>query len=389
MSAIGEAVTVSELEGRSPYALLARLREHEPVSWLPALDGWLVTRHDLALTVMRDAATYTVQDPRFTTGQVVGPSMLSLDGDEHARHRAPFVPPLRLGEVRARLAQAVGSQALRLARGLAPDGGGELRRGFAGPLAASVITRTLGLDPAMAGEVLRWYDAIVAAVTDLSAGRPPGPDAERAMVALRTAVRSALAHGAAPSLLRAAGGAGALSEAEVASNAAIVLFGAIETMEGMIANALVHLLGDAEALAAVRTDRALLSGAIEESLRLEPAAAAVDRYAATVIELGGAPVAAGDLVRVSLTAANRDPAVFCDPDRFDPHRANARRHVAFASGPHVCIGVHLARLETDVALSALLDQLPGLRLDPAHPRPAAQGLVFRKPPSVHTVWDPA
>jgi len=389
MFSIGAAATVDELEGPDPYPLLARLREDEPVSWLPALDGWLVTRHDLALTAMRDAATFTVQDPRFTTGQVVGPSMLSLDGDPHARHRAPFVPPLRLGEVRERLAIVVADEAARLADGLAPVVRGELRRGFAGPLAATVITRTLGLDAAMADEVLRWYDAIVAAVTDLSAGRPPGPEAEQAMAELRGTVRDALAPGAGPSLLRDAAGPGALSEAEVAANAAIVLFGAIETMEGMIANALAHLLSEPAALAAVRGNRGLLPGVIEESLRLEPAAAAVDRYATVDTELGGAQIAGGDLVRVSLTGANRDPAVFSDPERFDLDRANARRHVAFASGPHVCIGVHLARLEAHVALSALLDRLTRLRLDPAHPRPAAHGLVFRKPPSVHAVWAPA
>ena len=82
-----------ELE-RDPHPLLARLRESEPVSWLPVLDGWLVTRRDLALEVMRDAETYTVDDPRFSTGQVVGPSMLSLDGAEH--DRPPQPPHLRL-----------------------------------------------------------------------------------------------------------------------------------------------------------------------------------------------------------------------------------------------------------------------------------------------------
>ena len=79
--------------------MLARLRSAEPVSWLPSLEGWLVTRHDLVLAAMRDAATFTVDDPRFSTAQVVGPSMLSLDGDEHDRHRAPFVGPFRAREV--------------------------------------------------------------------------------------------------------------------------------------------------------------------------------------------------------------------------------------------------------------------------------------------------
>ena len=102
---LGASVTVADLEG-DPHALLARLREQEPVAWLPAIDGWLVTRRDLALEAMRDAGRFTVHDPRFTTARVVGESMLSLDGAEHARHRAPFVAPLRLGEVRRRLADA-------------------------------------------------------------------------------------------------------------------------------------------------------------------------------------------------------------------------------------------------------------------------------------------
>ncbi|HKH13846.1 MAG TPA: hypothetical protein VKA47_04230, partial [Solirubrobacterales bacterium] len=85
---IGAAASLEELE-LNPHPLLKRLREHEPVSWLPALGGWLVTRRDLALQAMRDPATFTVDDPRFSTGQVVGTSMLTLDGAEHGRHRDP------------------------------------------------------------------------------------------------------------------------------------------------------------------------------------------------------------------------------------------------------------------------------------------------------------
>jgi cytochrome P450 len=365
---LGAGVGVGDLEG-DPHALLARLRAREPVSWLPAVDGWLVTRRDLALAAMRDAETFTVDDPRFTTAQVVGPSMLSLDGAEHARHRAPFVAPLRLGEVRARLAEAVSAETERLVGELAPRGSAELRRGFAGPLAAAAVTHALGLDGAAVGDVLRWYDAIVGAVTDLSAGRPIGDEAAQAVAELGAAVD-----------FEAAG----LSGPEMRSNIAVLLFGGIETTEGMIANALLHLLSDADALAAVRADPALLPAAVEESLRLEPAAAVIDRYATRDVELGGAEIAAGELVRISITAANRDPATFEDPDRFDLARENAGRHLAFAGGPHVCVGMHLARLEAHVALAALLERLPGLRLDgPAEVR----GLIFRKPPVLPVRWD--
>ena len=123
---IGCADAVSARRGRDagrarprPHPVLARLREPEPVSWIPALDGWLVTRHDLALQVMRDAATFTVDDPRFSTARVIGASMLSLDGEQHARNRAPFVGPFRPGAVRERFAAPVAAEAERLVAGAA------------------------------------------------------------------------------------------------------------------------------------------------------------------------------------------------------------------------------------------------------------------------------
>ena len=89
-------------------------------------------------------------------------------------------------------------------------------------------------------------------------------------------------------------------------------------------------------------------------------------------------------MRFSLAGANRDPAVFPAPDAFDLDRSN-RRHLAFAQGPHVCVGVHLARLEARTALTTLLDRLPRLRLDPEQPA-EVRGLVFRKPPRLDAVW---
>src|SRR5712675_1054951 len=103
---LGAALTVAELED-DPHPALARLREHEPVSFVPALSAWPVTSRELALAVMRDDETFRVDDPRFSTGQVVGPSMLSRDGAEHARHRDPFAEPLRLAAVRKRFAPLV------------------------------------------------------------------------------------------------------------------------------------------------------------------------------------------------------------------------------------------------------------------------------------------
>jgi cytochrome P450 len=386
---IGAGATLAELEA-DPHPLLARLRAQEPVSWLPALGGWLVTRRDLAMQVMRDPATFTVDDPRFSTGVVVGPSMLTLDGAAHKRHRAPFAGPFRLDAVRARVTEPVADETDRLLDAIAPAGAAELRRELAGPLAAAIVTHALGLQEAGTAEVLGWYDAIVASVTEITAGNGPTEAGARGFEALRAAMEPALDRAPETSLLAAAASdaAGGLARDEVISNAAVMLFGGIETTEGMIANAIAHLLSHPDQLAAVRAEPALLANAIEESLRLEPAAAVVDRYATADVELAGAAIGERELVTVSIAGANRDPAVFPDPDRFDVRRANAKLHAAFAHGPHVCIGMHLARLEAHTAVARVLERLPALALDPDH-TPAPRGLVFRKPDALRVRWTPA
>jgi cytochrome P450 len=142
-SALGAAVTLERLY-EDPYPVLAELRASEPVAWIPVLGGWLVTRRDLCIEVMRDATTYTVDDPRFSTAQVVGPSMLSLDGQEHRRHRDPFAAALRLPQVRERFTARVDDMARELVRALAPTGGAEVRRDLAGPLPVRMPVRTAG-----------------------------------------------------------------------------------------------------------------------------------------------------------------------------------------------------------------------------------------------------
>ncbi|MGW2566247.1 cytochrome P450 [Streptomyces sp. NPDC001537] len=380
---LGSATTLDEL-ARDPHARLALLRAHEPVSWLPELGGWLVTRRDLALHVMRDAATFTVDDPRFSTAQVVGPSMLSLDGEQHTRHREPFNAPFRPRQVRDGFASFIEQETGRLISALEAAGAAELRRAFAGPLAVAVVTEALGLAGAGTDTVLSWYDSIVRSVSDITAGHAAGPDGAAAYAELRAAVENTVADGGSSSLLVSA--AGRLALPEVASNAAVLMFGGIETTEAMITNALLHLLSHPGQLALVLADFELLDGAIEESLRLEPGAAVVDRYATCDTALGPATLRRGDLVTVSLAGANRDPAVFPDPDRFDVRRENARLQLAFAHGPHHCIAAHLARLETRIALQRLLERLPALRLAPDRPT-APRGLVFRKPPALHVRWD--
>jgi cytochrome P450 len=399
---IGATVTMRDLGGEL-HPLLRRLRASEPVSWLPSLGGWLVTRRDLALRVLRDSRTFTVDDPRFSTARVIGPSMLSLDGAQHARHRDPFAEAFRLAEVQAGLEHFAAAEAARLVSAFAADGRAELRRGLAGPLAVAVVAEVLGLGETDPQAVLSWYDEIVGAVSALAGqsgqgdGRAAGTGRSRqgggciagiggseAFAKLSARLQGVMALQRGDSLLAAAARAGGLSGDEVVSNAAVLMFGGIETTEGMICNAVLHLLGHPGQLREVLADRRLVAGAVEESLRLEPAAAVVDRYATADVQFGGAAIRGGDLVTVSLAGAGRDPAFFPEPDRFDVRRANARQHLAFAHGRHFCLGAYLARLEAQAALTALLS-LPGLRLDPAR-RVGPRGVVFRKPPALHVCW---
>jgi len=382
---VGRSATLSELE-EDPHPLLARLRAAEPVSWLAALGGWLVTRYDLAVRVMREPMNFTVDDPRFSTSRVVGPSMLSLDGADHTRHREPFAHPFRPARVRDRFAGFVEAETDRLISAFQAGGGADLRRQFAGPLAVGVVTEALGLRDVNADRVLSWYAAIVAAVSEVTAGRQVTAAGADAFGELRDALLRTITRTDESSLLsEAARTPEALGQEEVVSNAAVLMFGGIDTTEGMIVNAVRHVLGDPEALELIRVGADSLQSAIEESTRLEPAAAVVDRYATCDVELGGARIRRGDLVTVSIAGANRDPAVFTEPDRFNLRRENARLNLAFAQGPHFCLGAHLARTETAIAVRRLLDRLPGLRLDPDHPN-APRGLVFRKPPALRVRW---
>ena len=385
---LGNAISLEALEG-DVHVIHHNLRASEPVSWVPVIDCWLVTDRALCIEVMRDAKTYTVDHPGFSTGQVVGPSMLSLDGAQHVSHRTPFERPFRKSEVERRFRQPVGEFIDKLIAGFKSAGSAELRRDFAGPIAVKTMVEALGMDDTPVKQVLGWYDTIVEAVTRVSAGEPVSTEGKAAFGHLKDSLLPVLQRDSETSLLASAAGlADGLSDDEIISNAAVLLFGGIETTEGMIANALYHLFSHSEALARVRANLELIPAVIEESLRLEPAASVIDRYTTADTVLAGVMIPAGELVRVSLAGANRDPNTFPNPDQFDPGRDNLRSHVTWAQGPHVCLGLHLARLEAQESIRQLLVQLPDLRIEidkDAIPR----GLIFRKPQALWATWSQA
>jgi cytochrome P450 len=242
----------------------------------------------------------------------------------------------------------------------------------------------LGLDGLEVGQVLDWYRAIVAGVEAVSRGGDPPPAARQAVAAIREHVHRTLAGPPAgpprDTVLSAAAAGSGTDPGWLSADLAILLFGGVDTAESMTGIAAHHLLTHPDALDQVRADPALLAGAIQESLRLEPAATRVDRYATTDAELAGARIRVADLVIVCLSAANRDPEVFTDPDRYDIRRDNAADHLAFAIGPHYCLGVHLTTLQTTLALGMLLERFPDIHA--AGPLPPITGFIFRKPVAV-------
>jgi hypothetical protein len=259
---VGAAVTEAQLDD-DLHGTLARLRAVEPVSWVPALEAWVVTARDQAVEVMRDASAFTVDDPRFSTAQVLGPSMLSLDGPAHTRHRDPFADAFRLPEVRTRLNADVHSTAVEMVRAMQPTGTAELRRQLAGPLAVRVVARALDLIDGDPATLLAWYEQIVASVTAISNGHADDGRADEAVAHLTTSVQATVRSGT--GVLSAA--IDSLTIDEVVSNTGVMLFGGIETSEGMTTNAFAHLLADGTAWDMVVADPTLIANVVEESLR--------------------------------------------------------------------------------------------------------------------------
>jgi pimeloyl-[acyl-carrier protein] synthase len=162
-------------------------------------------------------------------------------------------------------------------------------------------------------------------------------------------------------LVRAEEGGGRLTEDELYSTAVLLLIAGNETTTNLLGNGLLALLGHPEQQRRVWDDPALVAPAVEEMLRYDSPVQLTTRLARVDVEMHGEKVRAGQGVYLGLAAANRDPAQFPEPDRFDAGRTD-NKHIAFGAGPHFCLGAPLARLEAQVALRALRQRFPQLRL---------------------------
>lgn len=355
---------------RDPYPLLRRMRAEAPVYRHALLNAFILTRHDHIEALTRDAR-FSSQRVRMLMGPLFlgadgqrryeqwSRAMLFLDPPQHTRIRsyvARATTPQSVEPLRP-VVQAVVQRALDRVRSRREA---DLVSEFAEPVTLGVISEVFAIPEADRPRFLRWTeDMLKPAGTGLSTSAimeqvKSSSDALFSYMLALCDERRQKPEGAdlISRLLASATGDDGLLEDVSYQCISLIAAGQVTVMN-QISNAVLALLNHPAELRRLREDPGLLEGAIEEAMRYDPPVLALSRLCAEDAEIGGVRIPKGDLVFGMIAAANRDPAVFPDPDRFDITR-NASRHLAFGSGPHSCIGAALTRIELEEALRALL-----------------------------------
>ncbi|QIY70417.1 cytochrome P450 [Streptomyces sp. RLB1-33] len=374
-----------------PYAVYDRLRDTAPVHRIAGTDGnpaWLVTRYEdvreaLANPLLSMDKRHAL--PGSYQGLSLPPALdanlLNMEAPDHTRIRRLVVrafTPRRVEQLRT----PVRETADRLLDALGPHGSADLIAAYAAPLPITVICDLLGIPGEHRRDFRAWTDVLVAP-------DPMRPGATKeavvAMLGFLTQLladkRKKPADDLLSDLIAVRDEGERLTEDELTSLAFLILFAGYENTVQLIGNAILGLLTHPDQLAALRANPERFPDAVEEFARHEgPALLAIRRFPVEDVTIGEVTVPAGETVLLSLAAANRDPARFPDPERLDLDR-DASAHLALGRGIHYCVGAPLARLETEIAVSALLERLPDLALaaDPAElrwrPSLRARGLL--------------
>ncbi len=362
-----------------PYATYDRWRAETPVRWEPALRAWSVTSHAAASAALADphlssdrTEAYLAGFPR-DTRDALGPfararsdMMLFVDPPKHTRLRGlvqkAFTPKM-IEQLRPRVEQLVREL-------LAPaeaNGAFDLITGLAEPLPGVVIAELLGVPPADRPQFKGWA---LDFATAISGGVTPevALHAQSGLLAMTEYLRPIIAERRVrpaddllSALVAVVQQGELLSETELVATCMLLLIAGSETTTNLIGNGMLALLRNPDQLAQLRADEEGIRPAVEELLRYDSPIQASFRVAREATVIAGAPIRSGDMVVLVLGAANRDPALFPEPNRLDVGRGD-RRHLSFAHGPHFCLGAALARLEGQVAITAILKTLPSMRL---------------------------
>jgi cytochrome P450 len=385
-------------DARDPYPELAQARREHPVqrldtSTMPhdeALPVFFVYRFDDIARVLRDSDT-------FSSGHIIdmimGPVMgehiiLGMDGERHRRYRALVASAFRQKVLTESEDQLVTKVAGELIDRFADRGRAELVREFTFPYPTQVIAGILGLPREDYRRFQGWSIAILSFLAKQEEAVAASREVEEYMSGILADRRRNPRNDLISGLAQAELDGERLSDDEIFSFLRLLLPAGVETTFRSTGNLLYLLLAHPEKLQSIRSDRSLIPQAIEEALRLETPLLNITRLATKDTDIGGVAVPAGSTVMLMLAAANRDEDRYEDPDRFETMRPNPKPHLSFGHGPHVCLGMHLARLEMRVALNLLLDRLPELRLDPDAHDPHIRGQVFRSPTSLPVLFAP-
>src|SRR5580698_4996825 len=345
---------------RDPYPMFAGIRADTPVMEIqfgagyggryrrdekapPITSLFTVTSHALAQEVLTDNARFSSAANAMTIGPVMGRTILEMDPPEHQRHRALVAKAFR-ARVLDQWSDTIISATIReLIDAFAGNGRADLVPQLTFPFPVRVIARILGLPEADWPRFLRLSTELIAVMRNWDRAVAAGRELRGYFAEIIADRRRNTRDDLVSQLVRAEVDGHRLGDEEIYPFLLLLLPAAAETTYRSSGNLLFGLLGDPAQLDAVRADRGLVPAAIEEALRWETPALTVARTATADLELGGVRIPAGALVAVSLGAANRDPAVYPDPDAFDIFREN-KQHMSFGDGPHTCIGMHLARL---------------------------------------------
>jgi len=395
----------AELAGdvRDPYPMFAGIRESSPVMEVhyapgpgrgPGLDPkaprvpslFTVTSHELAQQVLTDGARFSNAGYATTIGQVMGRTILEMDPPEHLRHRALVAKAFRARVLDQWSDTIIGATVSELIDAFAGDGHADLVPQLTFPFPVRVIARILGLPEADWPRFYRLSTELIAVMRNWDRAVAAGQELRGYFAEIIADRRRHTRGDLVSQLIEAEVDGRRLGDDEIYPFLLLLLPAGAETTYRSSSNLLFGLLSRPDQLAAVRADRDLVPQAIEEALRWETPALTVARTAAEEVELGGVRIPAGGFVAISLGAANRDPGRYALPDVFDVFRED-KQHLSFGDGAHKCLGMHLARLEMRVLLNAVLDRLPGLRLDPGAEDPHIHGLLFRSPPNLPVRFD--
>lgn len=363
----------------NPYPLYAKLRQSGPV--FPLMPGiWLMTTYEESDRVLRDPrlgrafllgierryGPDAVAEPAF---QVANRFMLLMNPPEHTRLRGLVSKAFSVKQA-PELWRLARREALALVDGFIERGEADLLAEFAYPLPVRVICALLDIrleDSLMfqreTQALAKVFELSPIPRADIDAANHAAGLFDEHFRALCRARRKQPGHDLVSLLLQAEEGNHRLNEDEIVANIILLFMAGHETTANMLGNTLLSLFRHPEQLALLRADLALLPAAVNEALRYDTSVQIAARTAMEDLDIAGTSMRRGDMVYISLGAANRDPAVFPDPDSFLIGRAESgRKPLSFGGGAHYCLGARLARIELETALGVLLEKLPGLRL---------------------------